>query len=133
MKILLFLKEDVLAIRTQKKGRNIGKLGVFHAGKESLIGSPPPPLPMLPLTPETIEAGYISPLIDLWTEQSSLGLNPYSHPCGALLRSLMISLKKEKANRAREAFEDRAIGKLNDGYTIEEYGWLCSVMLTMKD
>jgi hypothetical protein len=137
-KILLFLKEDVLTMRTPKKGaRSVGKLRVFHTGKESLVWSPPPMLPLIPpmlaLTPETIEAGYISPLIDLWTEQSSLGLNPYPHSRGTLLRSLMMSLKKEKAERAREAFEDRAIGKLNDGYTIEEYHRLCSVMLTMKD
>ena len=101
-------------MRTPKKGsrRSAGKLRVFHAGKES-------PLPMLPLTLETIDAGYISPLVDLWTEQSSLRLTTYPHPRGALLCSLMISLKKEKTERAREAFEDRAIGKLNDGYTIE--------------
>ena len=73
---------------------------------------------MLPLTPETVEASYVSPLMDLWTEQRSLGLNPYPHPRGALLRSLLNTLKREKAERARRAFEDRAIGRLNDGYTI---------------
>jgi centromere DNA-binding complex CBF3 subunit-like protein len=134
-KILLFLKEDVLTMRTPMKRRNrAGKLSVFSAGKESLLESLPPPLPpMLPLTPETIEAGYISPLIDLWTEQNGLGLNPYPHPRGALLRGLALTLRKEKADQAREAFEDRAIGKLNDGYTVEEYHRLCSGMLMKKD
>src|SRR5204863_2969774 len=120
----------------KKRAKWVGKLCTFPTRKESLIWPPPPMLPLTPpmlaLTPETIEAGYISPLIDLWTEQNSLGLNPYPHPRGALLRSLMMSLKKERADRAREAFEDRAIGKLNDGYSIEEYRRLCSVMLTMK-
>src|SRR5256885_12756409 len=60
-KILLFLKEDVLTMRTPKKGakRRVSKLCVFYAGKESLIWPPPPTLPlmppMLPLTPEMIE------------------------------------------------------------------------------
>ena len=34
-------------------------------------------LKMSPLTPETIEAGYISALMDLWLEQQSVGLNIY--------------------------------------------------------
>jgi hypothetical protein len=137
-KVLLFLKEDVLTMRIPKKGaQRMGKLRVFPAGKETLVFPPPStssltPL-MLPLTPESIDGGYISPLVDLWAEQSSLGLNPYPHPRGALLRGLMKSLKKEKAKRARETFEDRALGKLNDGYTVEEYRRLCSVTLTMKD
>jgi hypothetical protein len=54
-KILLFLKEDVLTMRIPKKGaRRIDKLGVFYAGKESLVFPPPSTLPstppMLPLT-----------------------------------------------------------------------------------
>ncbi|KAJ5904866.1 short-chain dehydrogenase [Penicillium subrubescens] len=140
-KILLFLKEDVLTMRIPKNGaQRMGRLRVFPAGKETLVFSPPPSSaslsltpPMVPLTPESIDRGYISSLIDLWTEQSSLGLNPYPHPRGALLRGLMKSLKREKAKRARETFEDRAICKLNDGYTVEEYHRLCSVTLTMKD
>src|SRR4051794_36545316 len=91
--------------------------------EESLIwGSPTPSLPLiLPLMLESIEAGYILPLIDLWTEQSSLGLTSYLHLHGALLHSLMMSLKKEKADWAHKAFEDRTISKLNDSYTIQEY------------
>ena len=80
---------------------------------------------MSPLTPETIEARYLSTLIGLWLEQQSEGLNPYPHLCGTLIRGLLYSMKKEKAKRAREMFEDRAIGKLNDGYSPEEYHQLC--------
>jgi hypothetical protein len=39
----------------------------------SLVVSPPF---TLPLTLETIEAGYFLPLIDIWTKQSSLGPIP---------------------------------------------------------
>lgn len=124
-KVLLFLKEDVLTMRIPRKGaKRMDRMRVFPFGQETLVFPPPStfPLapPMLPLTPESIDGGYISPLVDLWTEQSSLGLNPYPHPRGALLRGLMKSLKKEKVKRARETFEDRALGKLNDGYTVEE-------------
>jgi hypothetical protein len=61
---------------------------------------------MQPLTPETIEAGYVSPLIDLWTEQRSLGFNPYQHP---LLKAIMKSLKQKKVQQAREGLADRAV------------------------
>jgi hypothetical protein len=129
-KILLFLKEDVLTMRTPMKRRS--RTLEPSSSLLSLL-SPSSPLPMLPLTPETIEAGYISPLIDLWTEQTSLGKNSYPHPRGALLRGLVQNLKREKADQTREAFEDRAIGKLNDGYTAEEYRQLCSEMLAKTD
>src|SRR5207247_5833737 len=59
--------------------------------------------------------------------------NPYPHPRGMLLRSLLNTLRREKTERGRRAFEDRAIGRLNDGYSIHEYRRLCSVMFTMKD
>jgi hypothetical protein len=70
------------------------------------------------LTPETIEAGYVSPLIDLW----SLDRAEHPHP-----------REQDKVKQAREEFADRAVGKLNDGYTAEEYGRLCSLMFDQKD
>jgi hypothetical protein len=88
---------------------------------------------MQPLTPETFEAGYVSPLIDLWAEQRSVGFNPYQHPRGALLKAVMKSLKQKKVQQAREGLADRAVGRLNDGYTAQKYHRLCSVMLTMTD
>jgi len=33
---------------------------------------------MQPLMPETIDAGYVSPLVDLWTRLRSLGFNDQS-------------------------------------------------------
>jgi hypothetical protein len=123
-KILLFLKEDVLTKRTPRRGtKTVGKMSIFPEGEVRLVFGPPAALPltapMLPLTPESIDAGYISPLIDLWNEQSGRGVNPYPHPRGALLRGLLKTLKKERAEQEREAFEDRALGKLNDGYALE--------------
>src|SRR5437016_2886086 len=48
---------------------------------------------MSPLTPEIIEASYISMLIDFWLEQQSVRLNPYPHPCGTLFRGLLMWIK----------------------------------------
>ena len=59
-KILLFLKEDVLTKRTRKRqarGTNKRKIGTMRPSKQLDE--------MQPLTPETIEAGYISPLIEI--------------------------------------------------------------------
>ena len=56
-KTLLFLKEDILIMRTKQKAR-----GTNHRTGTGcpFVSSPQ----MLPLTPETIEASYVSPLID---------------------------------------------------------------------
>ena len=45
----------------------------------------------------------------------------------------MKSLKQDKIKQAREGFADRAVGKLNDGYSAAEYGRLCSLMFDQKD
>jgi hypothetical protein len=136
-KILLFLKEEVLTMRVRKKAARGTATGRRAGNGSSVTFLPPSTTPeapeMLPLTPETIEAGYVSPLVDLWTEQSSLGSNPYPHPRGALLRGQMKSLKQDKVKQAREGFADRAVGKLNDGYTAAEYGRLCSLMFDQKE
>jgi Centromere DNA-binding protein complex CBF3 subunit, domain 2/Transcriptional activator of glycolytic enzymes len=137
-KILLFLKEDVLTMRTTKRpAKKMEKLSTFDGGRECLVFSPPATLPSTPvkqpLTPETVESSYVSPLIDLWTEQGSLRSNPYPHPRGALLSGLMKSLKKQKVQQARESFEDEAMGTLDDGYNAEEYSRLCSVTLATKN
>jgi len=85
-----------------------------------------------PLTPETIETGYVSPLTDLWTEQQprveSLSTSAWGTASGAieiLESGFRITL--------REGFADRAVGKLGDGYTEEEYRRLCSGMFEMED
>jgi hypothetical protein len=136
-KILLFLKEEVLTMRVRKKKARGTGTGRRTGNGSSVTFLPPSTTPaapeMLPLTPETIEAGYVSPLVDLWTEQSSLGSNPYPHPRGALLRGQMKSLKLDKIKQAREGFADRAVGKLNDGYSAAEYSRLCSLMFDQKD
>ena len=125
-KILLFLKEDVLTKRTRKRqARGTNKRRIMRPSEQ--------PDKMQPLTPETIEAGYTSPLIVLWDEQRSLGSNPHPKPRGGLIKGLMKSLKKEKVQKEREGFADRGVGKLNDGYNLEKYHGLCSLMLKKND
>src|SRR5437773_11767469 len=75
----------------------------------------------MPLTPGTIEAGYVSALVDLWTEQRVANMNPFPTPRGTLIKALLHANKVDSARLARENFEDRAIGQLNDGYTVTEY------------
>ena len=113
-KILLFLKEEVLVKRTAKRKAR-GTSRATGNGSSSVFSPSPTLVPaapqMVPLKPETIEAAYVSPLIDLWTEQSSLGSNPYPHPRGALLRGQMKSLKQGKVRRlqAREVEEPKNV------------------------
>jgi hypothetical protein len=107
-------------MRIPKKTKGTKKLSVSTGNGRPFVSLPPSTLPSAPapstqpLTPETIETGYVSPLIDLWTEQSSLGSNPYPHPRRALLRGQLKSLKQDNVKQGREGFADRAVGKLGD-------------------
>jgi hypothetical protein len=89
-------------MRTTKKQakKKEEKLSTFDSRRECLVFSSLATLPSTPvkqpLMPETVESSYVSPLIDLWTEQSNLRSNPYPHPRGAFLSGLMKSLKKQK-------------------------------------
>ncbi len=57
------------------------------------------------------------------------GLNPNPHPRGKGLKALMERLRIEWAAEKRRTFEHRAINSLNDGYTMEQAGWLCAIVL----
>jgi hypothetical protein len=57
------------------------------------------------------------------------GLNTYPHPRGKGLKALVERLKIDWASEKRRTFEDRAINGLNDGYTIEQAGRLCALLL----
>jgi len=64
----------------------------------------------MPLTPGTIEAGYVSALVDLWTEQKVANMNPFPTPRGTLVKALLHANRVNRARLAHENFEDRAIG-----------------------
>jgi len=56
-------------------------------------------------------------------------LTPTPHPRGKGLKALIERLKIDWAGEKRRMFEDRAINGLNDGYTIEQAGRLCALLL----
>jgi hypothetical protein len=78
---------------------------------------------------ESIESGYVSALCALYDDQVVAGLNPHPHPRGKGLKALMERLRIEWAAEKRRTFEDRAINGLNDGYTMEQAGRLCAILL----
>ena len=60
----------------------------------------------MPLMPGTIEASYVSALVDLWTEQKVANMNPFPTPCGTLVKALLHANKVDRACFTHENFED---------------------------
>jgi hypothetical protein len=71
----------------------------------------------------------VSALCALYDDQAVAGRNTHPHPRGKGLKALVERLKIECAAEKRRTFEDRAINGLNDGYTIEQAGRLCALLL----
>jgi hypothetical protein len=71
----------------------------------------------------------VSALCALYDDQAIAGLNAHPHPRGKGLKALIERLKIDWAAEKRRTFEDRAINGLNDGYTIEQAGRLCALLL----
>jgi len=71
----------------------------------------------------------VSALCALYDDQVVAGLNPRSHPRGKAMKALLERLRIEWAAEKRRTFEDRAINGLNDGYTMEQAGRLCAILL----
>jgi hypothetical protein len=71
----------------------------------------------------------VSALCALYDDQAVAGLNTHPHPRGKGLKALVERLKIDWAAEKRRTFEDRAINGLNDGYTIEQAGRLCALLL----
>jgi hypothetical protein len=71
----------------------------------------------------------VSALCALYDDQAVAGLNHHPHPRGKGLKALLERLRIDWAAEKRRTFEDRAIHGLNDGYTIEQAGRLCALLL----
>jgi hypothetical protein len=71
----------------------------------------------------------VSALCALYDDQAVAGLNTHPHPRGKGLKALVEQLKIDWAAEKRRTFEDRAINGLNDGYTTEQAGRLCALLL----
>jgi hypothetical protein len=71
----------------------------------------------------------VSALRALCDDQAVAGLNPHPHPRGKGLKALLKRLRIDWTAEKRRRFEDRAINGLNNGYTIEQAGRLCALLL----
>jgi hypothetical protein len=81
------------------------------------------------LAPDSVESSYVSALCAPYDDQAVTGLNTHPHPRGKGLKALVVRIKIDWAVGKRRTFEDRAISGLNDGYTIEQPGRLCALLL----
>ena len=59
---------------------------------------------------------YVSAIIDLWSHQKALGLNPHDHPRGKSVKAVLSARAQREHVRRRKEFLDRAAGTLQDGY-----------------
>ncbi|KAF1315209.1 Short-chain dehydrogenase, partial [Globisporangium splendens] len=80
---------------------------------------------------ESIDA-YVKAIVDLYQQQKSLGMNKESHPRGAALRALVDLLKRSEVTRKREAYADRGLGTVLDGYNVEDMKALSSFWLSQQ-
>src|SRR5712664_2450654 len=83
----------------------------------------------MPLKPDSVESGYVSPLCSLWEDQRTGGVSTYDHPRGPLVRAFMDDLKRARTELRRAAYEDRAIKNLKDGYNFDESRKFSEVLL----
>ncbi|KAI9915185.1 hypothetical protein PsorP6_007690 [Peronosclerospora sorghi] len=100
-KLLLFLTEVV-----EKKGNKMKA--------KSNDNSHP-----VPLSVKSYQA-YISALVQMMNAQLSLKMHSNPHSNGIALKSFIKSLKRKETTRPREAFEDRGVNNLADGYTVKD-------------
>ncbi|KAF1327260.1 hypothetical protein FI667_g7764, partial [Globisporangium splendens] len=80
---------------------------------------------------ESIDA-YVKAIVDLYQQQKSLGMNEESHPRGMALRALVDLLKRSEVTRKREAYADRGVGTVLDGYNVEDMKALSSFWLSQQ-
>lgn len=59
---------------------------------------------------------YVAAIVDLWSEQKTLGLNGHPNPRGKAVQALIHNHARQEHIRKREQFQDRAAGTLLDGY-----------------
>ena len=85
------------------------------------------------LSADSIATSYIAAVVDIWDAQRRTGVNKCDHPRGKLVKGIIHDLKAARDQERREAFEDRALKSLNDGYSRSELHKACVWMLGQKD
>jgi hypothetical protein len=85
------------------------------------------------LSAESIKTSYIAAVVDIWDAQRRLGSNRYDHPRGKLVKGILKDLMVARVEERREAFEDRALKSLNDGYSCAELHKACVWMLQQNN
>ncbi|KAF1330533.1 Short-chain dehydrogenase, partial [Globisporangium splendens] len=80
---------------------------------------------------ESIDA-YVKAIVDMYQQQKSLGMNKELHPRGVALRALVDLLKRSEVTRKREAYADRGLGTVLNGYNVEDMKALSSFWLSQQ-
>ena len=68
---------------------------------------------------------YISAIADLYREQKAMGMNSHPTPREDNVREYLKSLQRRDAQREKEQFADKGRDTLLDGYTKDEFKWVC--------
>ena len=55
-------------------------------------------------------AGYVSAIVDLWTEQVKAGVNTAQHPRLGAVTAIVDTESRKRAKREKEQFVDRGLG-----------------------
>ena len=85
------------------------------------------------LKANSIDSGWVSPILDLYKHQISLKSHNNTHPRGSAVAGLLEQRKKLHDQLRREAFEDRAVGTVLDGYTPSQFQEACELSLAQRD
>ena len=64
--------------------------------------------------------GYVKACVSLYNEQSALGIIPFPHPRGKLVKAFLDTRTKKQTEKKRSNYEDRGKNTLNDGYSSKE-------------
>lgn len=82
-KLCVFLRESVLD-RAPKKGKN----------KEGTVSV-------------SLVRGYVSAIVDLWVQQQAHNMNAWLNPRGAMVKSILSTLKSREHNKKRSEYQER--------------------------
>jgi hypothetical protein len=77
--------------------------------------------------------GYVSAITNLYREQKAMGMNSHSSPRVDSVREYLKSLQQRDAQREKEQFADKGRDTLLDGYTEDEFEWVCHELWAQGD
>ncbi len=76
----------------------------------------------------TIEV-YVAAVMELWQAQTSAGSNRHPNPRTDAVASLIAQRRRDRAQIARESYEDRGTHSYSGGYTAQEFKRIHALLL----